>query len=208
MPMSRSCDGRQLQCCTTMWGTSHRQGKGHQGVQERCMCPQQWSNTSSANKGCSIASDYKEELLSPFYASAGCPCQEHISLFPKMVTSLAQAKDALSQPTFSSLSSQLAYMQGLYLATLAFKFALAGVMYTYNFCLNQLSQPFFSLDVCRILQFPFFFFFIFSFGLLAALEISSNRLSTLSLSSNRNEQRKVDSNIQNYNLLFKENMRF
>ena len=106
------------------------------------MCHQQWSGTSSANKRCSIPSNHRRPL-SPFYASVGCPCQVHISLFPKMVKLLARAKDALPQPTFSFLSSQLAYVQGLDLATSAFTFALTGVTYTYNFCLNQLSQLFF-----------------------------------------------------------------
>ena len=93
------------------------------------MCPRQWSNTSSVNKGYySIASDHRGSL-SPFYASVGCSCQMQIPHFPKMVTPLAWAKDPFFQPTFPFLCSQLFHVQGLDLAMSALSRALVGVMY-------------------------------------------------------------------------------
>ena len=74
------------------------------------MCPRQWSNTSSVNKGYSIASDHRESL-SPFCASAGCPSQVQISIFLNMVTPLARAKYPFLQPTFPFFCSQLFHVE-------------------------------------------------------------------------------------------------
>ena len=63
------------------------------------------------------------------FVGAECPYQVQISLFPKMVTSLARTKDPLFQPTFPFLCLQLFHMQGLDLAISALLHALAGVLY-------------------------------------------------------------------------------
>ena len=94
-------------------------------------CSLQWSNISSANKGCFIAFDHRRSL-SPFCASAACLCQVQILLFPKMVTPLARAKDPPLQPMFPFLCSQLFHVQGLDLATSTLSRALASVTYKAN----------------------------------------------------------------------------